>query len=201
MWSPESRDRYHQRVSFESGRPAAHFRGDAAVLRGGAAGSISGALAVAAHGWASGAMAPDSGALTLLIAGCAAVGALTAGVRSLRTTAVGLVGALVGGQLLGHLAMSWGAGGGHHHQQSVWTPSMLLAHIVAAIAAAVVILGAEAAYRIVTAVMARVLPVPVVLPVLAGPPALPIEHRDRIVLRLFAADALRTRGPPVLVRG
>ncbi|MFI6868868.1 hypothetical protein [Nocardia sp. NPDC050406] len=188
-------------MSFVSGRSSAHFRSDAAVLRGGAAGSVSGALAVAAHGWASGAMAPDSGALTLLIAGCAAVGAVTAGVRSLRTTALGLVAALVGGQLLGHLSMSWGGGGQHHHHQSVWTPSMLMAHIVAAIAAAVVILGAEAAYRIVTAVVARVLPVPVVLPVPSGPPTLPIEHRDRIVPRIFAADTFRTRGPPVLVRG
>ncbi|NNH69559.1 hypothetical protein HLB23_06700 [Nocardia uniformis] len=188
-------------MSFESGRSTAHFRSDAAVLRGGAAGSISGALAVAAHGWASGAAVPDSNAVTLLIAGSAVVGALTAGVGALRTTALGLVAALVGGQLLGHLSMSWSGGGGHHHHQSLWTPSMLAAHVVGAIVAAVLILGAEAAYRITTTVLARVLPAPVVLPVRSGPPALPIEHRDRVVLRIFAADTFRTRGPPVLVRG
>lgn len=147
-------------------------------------------------------MAPSSGALTLLIAGSAVVGALTAGVGALRTTALGLVAALVGGQLLGHLSMSWSGGGGsHHHHQSLWTPSMLAAHTVGAIVAAMLILGAEAAYRIATTVLARVLPAPVALPVLSGPPALPIEHRDRVVLRIFAADTFRTRGPPVLVRG
>lgn len=78
---------------------------------------------------------------------------------------------------------------------------MLAAHLVAACAAAVVILGAEAAYRIGTTVLAWALPRPIALPVLTGPPLLPIPHRDLVVLRIFAADVFRTRGPPLLVRG
>lgn len=174
------------------------------MLRGGSAGSISGALAVAAHGWISGAAPLESEALTLLVAASAAVGALVAGIGVLRTTRLGLVAALLGGQLLGHFAMLWGApGGGHHghHQASVWSPAMLAAHLSAACVAAVVILGAEAAYRIVSGVLTWALPVPISLPVLSGPPALPIPHRDRVVLRVLAADAFRTRGPPAFVRG
>ncbi|MFE3697677.1 hypothetical protein ACFXO7_07360 [Nocardia tengchongensis] len=191
-------------MSFESGRPTAQFRSDAAVLRGGGAGSVSGALAMAAHGWISGASPLESGPLTLLVAASAAVGAAVAGVHALRATALGLVVALTGGQLLGHFAMMWGSPGSMHHMHhsaSMWSPAMLAAHIVAACAAAVVILGAEAAYRIGTMVLARVLPLPIALPVLSGPPLLPIAHRDLVVLRIFAADVFRTRGPPALVRG
>ncbi|QLY33028.1 hypothetical protein [Nocardia huaxiensis] len=190
-------------MSFESGRPSAHVRSDAAVLRGGAAGLVSGALAVAAHGWISGAAPPESGPLTLLIAVSAAVGALVSGVNALRTTWLGLVAALVGGQLLGHVSMMWGSPGQshhHHHSAGMWSPAMLAAHTVAAVFAAVVIVGAEAAYRIVTTVLSWVLPIPLALPVPAGPAALPIGHRDRVVLRVLAADAFRTRGPPALVR-
>lgn len=78
---------------------------------------------------------------------------------------------------------------------------MLAAHVSAACVAAVVILGAEGAYRVASTVLAWALPVPISLPVLFGPPALPIAHRDRVVLRVLAADAFRTRGPPAFVRG
>ncbi|MFD7841467.1 hypothetical protein ACFV4K_00825 [Nocardia sp. NPDC059764] len=191
-------------MSFESGRRTAQFRSDAAVLRGGAAGSVSGALAMAAHGWISGAAPLESGPLTLLVAASAAVGAAVASVHALRSTVAGLVVALIGGQLLGHFAMMWGSPGRMHHTHhnaSMWSPAMLAAHVTAACVAAVVILGAEAAYRIGTTVLARVLPLPVSLPVLSGPPRLPIAHRDLVVLRIFAADVFRTRGPPALVRG
>ncbi|MEV6770237.1 hypothetical protein AB0N05_16605 [Nocardia sp. NPDC051030] len=191
-------------MSSPSGRSTAQSRSDAGVLRGGAAGLLSGALAVAAHGWISGAAPLESGPLTLLVLASAAVGALVTGVGALRTTWLGLVLALVCGQMLGHFAMMWGSPGSshhHHHHASMWSPAMLAAHITAAVAAAVVILGAEAAYRIGTTVLSWVLPVPVSLPVLSGPPALPIRHRDRVVLRIFAADAFHTRGPPARVRG
>ncbi|WP_309230725.1 hypothetical protein [Nocardia sp. SYP-A9097] len=191
-------------MSFESGRSTAYNRSDAAVLRGGSAGSLSGALAVAAHGWTSGAAPLESGALTLLVAASAAVGALVAGVGALRTTWFGLVVALIGGQLLGHFSMMWGSPGSsgqHHHQHaSMWSPAMLAAHVTAACVTAVLILGAEAAYRVAGTVLAWALPVPISLPVLTGPPQLPIAHRDRVVLRVLAADAFRTRGPPALVR-
>ncbi|GAB2508575.1 hypothetical protein [Nocardia heshunensis] len=192
------------------GRFTAQKRSDAAVLRGGAAGSLSGALAVAAHGWISGAEPLASGPLMLLIAASAAVGAAVAGVKSLRTTTLGLVTALLAGQLLGHFSMMWGSPGHRMsmpgdsmrmHHASMWSPAMLAAHLTAACVAAVVILGAEAAYRIGTTVLAWALPVPISLPAQVGPPRLPIEHRDRVVLRVFAADACHTRGPPAFVRG
>ncbi|WP_067535202.1 hypothetical protein [Nocardia crassostreae] len=191
-------------MSFESGRSTAPARSDAAVLRGGAAGSVSGALAVAAHGWISGAAPLESGPLTLLVLASMGVGALVPRIGALRSTGLGLVLALVGGQLLGHFSMMWGSPGSshhHHHQASMWSPAMLAAHLTAAVAAAIVILGAEAAYRITSTALAWVLPAPVAVPVLAGPPQLPIAHRDRVVLRILAADAFRTRGPPVFVRG
>ncbi len=192
------------RVKTRSGRSRAHSRSDAAVLRGGAAGSVSGALAVAAHGFVSGAAPLETGPLTLLVAASAAVGATVASVNALRSTALGLVVALIGGQMLGHFSMMWGSPGhsSHmHHHASMWSPAMLGAHIVGACVAAVVILGAEAAYRIGTTVLAWALPLPISLPVLSGPPRLPIAHRDLVVLRIFAADVFRTRGPPALVRG
>ncbi|UGT45476.1 hypothetical protein LTV02_19705 [Nocardia yamanashiensis] len=190
-------------MSSETGRRSAHIRSDAAVLRGGATGLVSGALAVAAHGWVSGAAPLESGPLSLLVAASAAVGGVVAGVGVFRSTWLGLVVALIGGQLLGHFSMMWGSPGASHHQHhnaGMWSPAMLAAHITAAIFAAVVIVGAEAAYRIGTTVLSWVLPVPISLPVLSGPPKLPIEHRDRVVLRIFAADVFRTRGPPTLVR-
>ncbi|QIS24568.1 hypothetical protein [Nocardia terpenica] len=183
------------------GRTAAQARSRRAAVarfRGGSAGSVSGALSIAAHGWASGGMPLESGTLALLVAACTVVGALVSGVGPLRSTVFGLITALVGGQLLGHTTMSVGMV--HmHHGTSMWTPTMLAAHLVAAVCAAVVILGAEAAYRIGTAVLARALPVLRGTPAIAGP-LLRITHRDRVILRVLAADTLRTRGPPALVR-
>ncbi|MBF6326983.1 hypothetical protein IU452_00460 [Nocardia transvalensis] len=177
---------------------AAHSRRAAvARLRGGSAGSVSGALSVAAHGWASDGMSLQSSTVALLAAGSMIVGALVVGLGPLRSTAIGLVAALVGGQLLGHTSMSVGM---MHHAKSVWTPTMVTAHILATVCAAIVILGAEAAYRIGTGVLSRVLPVLLHTPPIPGPPCYRITHRDRVILRIFAADTFRTRGPPLPVR-
>ncbi|WP_280273957.1 hypothetical protein [Nocardia wallacei] len=170
-----------------------------ARLRGGSAGSVSGALSVAAHGWASGGMPVGTATVALLVAACTVVGALVAGLRPLRHTRSALAAALVGGQLLGHAVLSFGMAG-MSHGESMWTPVMLCAHIAAALCAAVVIHAAEAAYRIGTA-LSRVLPKLLRSPVIAGPRLLRTAHRDRVILRVFAADAFRTRGPPLLVRG
>ncbi|BCK53784.1 hypothetical protein [Nocardia wallacei] len=172
-------------------------RAAAARLRGGSAGSVSGALSVAAHGWASGGMPVGTTTVALLVAACTVVGALVAGLGPLRHTRSGLGVALVGGQLLGHAVLSFG---GMSHGESMWTPVMLCAHLAAALCAAFVIHAAEAAYRIGTA-LSRVLPKLLRSPVIAGPAALRITHRDRVVLRVFAAEVFRTRGPPVPVRG
>ncbi|WP_084510687.1 hypothetical protein [Nocardia lijiangensis] len=185
-------------MSIEFDRSAAGRRSAVARLRGGSAGAISGTVSIAAHGWASGGMAPDSTTLALLTAASAVVGALVAGLAPLRDTAAGLITALVGGQLLGHVAMGFSSGHLHHGDAQL-TPQMLAAHIVAACVAAVVIRGAEAAYRIGTAILARVLPVRHRVPVIPDPAPLRTTHRDRVILRILAAETLRTRGPPRLV--
>ncbi|WP_280496418.1 hypothetical protein [Nocardia farcinica] len=169
--------------------------GAVARLRGGSAGAISATVSIAAHGWASAGAAPDSTTLALLTGAAAVVGALVAGLAPLRDTAAGLVAALVAGQLLGHITL--GAASGHlHHGDPQLSWRMLLAHLVAAVAAAIVIRGAEAAYRIGTAVLARVLPRRPSPPVLDDDAPLRTRYRERLVLRVFAARALRTRAPP-----
>ncbi|MEV0297760.1 hypothetical protein [Nocardia sp. NPDC050710] len=186
-------------MSIEFGRSAAGSRGAVARLRGGSAGAISGAISIAAHSWASGGVAPGSTTLALLAAASVVIGALVAGLAPLRDTSSGLVAALVGGQLLGHLTMGFSSGHMHHGDAQL-TPQMITAHIVAACVAALVIRGAEAAYRIGTAVLARVLPVRHRAPAIPDPAPLRTTHRDRVILRIFAAESLRTRGPPLTVR-
>ncbi|QIS15075.1 hypothetical protein [Nocardia arthritidis] len=186
-------------MSFQVGRAVAAQRGATARLRGAAAGTTSGAISVAAHGWASGGMAPDGTTFALLTAAAAVIGALVAGLAPLRDTSVGLVAALVGGQLLGHLTMGFSSGHMHHGDAQL-TPAMLTAHLVAAVVAAVLIRGAEAAYRIGCAVLSRVLPLRYHPPAVIGPASLRSAHRDRVILRIFAAETLRTRGPPISVR-
>ncbi|KIA63810.1 hypothetical protein FG87_17065 [Nocardia vulneris] len=189
---------YYQRVNNEFDRAAAGQRSAVARVRGASAGAISGTISVAAHGWASGGMPPSGTTLTLLAGTAALIGALVAGLAPLRDTATGLVAALVAGQLLGHLTM--GLGSGHlHHGDAQLTPAMLTAHILAAVVAAAVIRGAETAYRAGTAVLRRVLPPRRVRPFLPEPAPLRTTHRDRVILRIFAAESLRTRAPPVAV--
>ncbi|QBS45805.1 hypothetical protein [Nocardia sp. CS682] len=185
-------------MSIEFGRSTAEHRGAVAWVRGGSAGAISGTISVAAHGWASGGMPPDSTTLVLLAAAAAVIGALVAGLAPLRDTSVGLITALVAGQLLGHFTMGFNSGHLHHGDAQL-TPTMLTAHVLAAMAAALLIRGAETAYRTGTAVLFRVLRSPRSAPVLADPAPLRTTHRDRVILRVLAAASLRTRGPPLTV--
>ncbi len=143
-------------------------------------------------------MPPDTTTLALLAAASAVVGALVAGLAPLRESSAGLVAALVAGQLLGHFTM--GINSGHmHHGDAQLTPTMLTAHLFAALVASVVIRGAEAAYQAGTAVLCRVLPVRHIPPVVADRAPLRTDHRDRVILRVFTAESLRTRGPPLPV--
>jgi len=142
-------------------------------------------------------MAPNCTTLTLLAAASAVVGALVAGIPSLRDSSIGLVVVLVAGQLLGHLTMGWSSGHMHHGDAQL-SPGMFAAHIIAAIFAAMVIRGAEAACRIGCAVLSRVLPMRYHPPAISGPVPVRFTQRDRVVLRTFAAESLRTRGPPLV---
>ncbi|WP_067860362.1 hypothetical protein [Nocardia shimofusensis] len=176
-------------------RSAAWRRDAVARLRGGSAGAVSGAVSIAAHGWAAATAAPGSSTLALLAAASAVVGALVAGIGPLRDTTSGLVAALIAGQLLGHVTLGFGSGHPQHGADPMsW--QMLVAHLLAALFAAIVIRGAEAAYRIGTTVLARVLPLRRELPVHVEPVPLRTRYRDRVILRVFAARALRTRAPP-----
>ncbi|WP_336081027.1 hypothetical protein [Nocardia sp. SSK8] len=181
----------------EFARTAAPSRAVGARLRGACAGSMSGALSLAAHGLAGGGALPGSTTVALLAAVSALIGALVAGIGPLRNGAVGLAAVLLGGQLLGHTTMSW-SGHSQHGADSLGL-GMLSAHLVAAIVAAVVILGAEAAYRFGSAVLARILPLRYRTPRIPDPVPLRLVHRDRVILRIFAAHALRTRGPPLAI--
>ncbi|MEU8899021.1 hypothetical protein [Nocardia sp. NPDC048505] len=186
-------------MKIEFGRTVAGSRDAVARVRGAAAGSISGTVSIAAHGWASGGMAPEGSTLMLLAAASAVIGALVAGIAPLRDTSGGLIAALVAGQLLGHCTM--GVSSGHmQHGDAQLTPAMLTAHVAAAVLAAFVIRGAEATYRIGTAVLSRVLPALVRAPAIPEPAPLRTTHRDRVILRVLAAETLRTRGPPLTAR-
>ncbi|MGW0179587.1 hypothetical protein [Nocardia sp. NPDC003345] len=181
------------RIRFGSAPGAGHR--DAARVRGAVAGLISGAVSVAAHGWAAPTAVPDSTAIMLLAAASAALGALVAGLRPLRTGAAGLPAALTAGQLLGHICLGWGSGHLHHGDLQL-TPGMIAAHIVVAGVAALIVRGAEAAYRAAVAALARLLPVLTRLPIVAGPRLSRRTHRDRVVPRILVLGAVGTRGPP-----
>ncbi|MEV0332293.1 hypothetical protein [Nocardia sp. NPDC050717] len=178
-------------------RTAAPSRALGARLRGGCAGSMSGALALAAHGVASGGGLPGSTTVVLLAAVAAVIGALVSGFGPLRSGTVGLAVVLLAGQLLGHTTMSW-SGHGHHAQDSLGL-GMLLAHTIAAVVAALIILGVEAASRIGGAALARLLPLRYRSPRIPAPAPLRLVHRDRVILRILAATTLRTRGPPLAI--
>ncbi|WP_433200841.1 hypothetical protein ACQP1G_09235 [Nocardia sp. CA-107356] len=184
-------------MSIEFGPAAAGQRSAVARVRGACAGSISAAISVAAHGWASGGMAPSGTTLVLLAAASAVVGALVAGIASLRDSSIGLVVVLITGQLHGHLTMGWSSGHMHHGDAQL-SPGMVAAHLLAAMCAAMVIRGAEAAYRIGCSVLSRVVPMRYHPPAIPGPVPLRLTHRDRVILRVFAAESLRTRGPPLV---
>lgn len=181
------------RIRFGSTRRVDH-RG-AARVRGAAAGLISGAVSVAAHGWAAETSPPDGTALVLLVLTSAAVGALIAGLHLLRTGTAGLTAALLAGQLLGHISLGWGSGHLHHGDLQL-TPAMLAAHFLVAGAAATVVRGAEFAYRVVATALARLVPIAPRPPVVPDPPLLRDLHRDRVVAWVLAADSGRTRAPP-----
>ena len=132
----------------------------AAPLRGGAVGSVTAALAVAAHGMAGGGW-PDGTALTLLVVVSIGTGAMTAVPR--RSTV--LLPALMGGQTLAHLALSLGNMPGMLHSHSLLPSTAMIAfHAAASMVAALLIAAAERLYgpitSIVRAVLALLIPLP-----------------------------------------
>ena len=137
--------------------------GSAAPLRGGAVGTVTAALAVAAHGMAGGGYLSGSG-LALLIVVSLDVGAMTAVPR--RSTV--LLPALMGGQLLAHTALSLsdmaGMSGSSHSHSLLPSVAMIGFHAAASLVAALLIAAAERLYgpitSIVRAVLALLTPLP-----------------------------------------
>ena len=121
-------------------------------MRGVAAGLLTAALAVAAHGVGGGGVPP--GATTALLAVLAAtVGAsATTAPRAGRPSA--LFGLLAGGQLLGHLVLS---AAGHHHAESSAPPAaaMLAAHLLAIVVGAALITTGDTAVACAVSCSAR----------------------------------------------
>jgi hypothetical protein len=165
----------------------------AARLRSTAAGLLTAALAVAAHGVGSG--APPTGAATAQLAVLAAtVGALAGTIRH-ATDARVLVGLLAAGQLIGHVMLS---AVGHIHASATAPPgaAMLTAHVVAiAIGALLIAAGDRLARAVSRAVRAAVR---IVCPPMAAAPATATGTADQpLRSALLLAASVSHRGPPV----
>ena len=165
----------------------------AARLRGTAAGLLTGALAVAAHGVGSG-VAPTGAATAQLAVLAATVGALAGTIRK-ATDARVLLGLLATGQLLGHLMLS---AVGHSHAPIASPPggAMLAAHLVAIAAGAVLIAAVDrlcrAMSRAVRAAVRTVGP-----PVVAAPVLFASAADQPLRSALLLAASVSHRGPPV----
>ncbi|OZD06941.1 hypothetical protein CH275_06930 [Rhodococcus sp. 06-235-1A] len=133
----------------------------AAPLRGGAVGTVTAALAVAAHGMAGGGY-PDGSALALLAVVSIGIGAMTALPR--RSTVLLLL-ALMAGQLFTHIALSLSDMTGMLHSHSLLPSTAMIGfHAAASVVAALMIASAERLYgpitSIVRAVLALLTPLP-----------------------------------------
>ncbi|OBG86862.1 hypothetical protein A5699_20360 [Mycobacterium sp. E802] len=162
----------------------------AAGLRGTAVGSLTAALAVAAHGMAGGSLPTGAVAAQLAIL-AVTLGTIAATVA--RANRVAVLWLLLGaGQLLAHLLM---AATSHSHDS--WPgPTMFGAHVVAvSLGAALIACGARlsaAVSRVVRAVAAERGPVPVpTVRALADGADQPLHSA------LFLAASVSHRGPPV----
>ncbi len=163
----------------------------AARLRGVAAGLLTAALAVAAHGIADSA-APSGAAAVLLAVLAGTVGGLATTIRRTADVRV-LFCLLAGGQLVGHLMLS---AAGHHHGESASPgPAMLVAHAMAVVAGALLIAAGDrlcGAVSRVLEVAARV----VATPIPSRPVTISTADQPLRSVLLLAASVSH-RGPPV----
>ncbi len=164
----------------------------AARLRGVAAGLLTVALAVAAHGTAGHAV-PSGTAVALLAVLAATVGGLTATMSRASDPRV-LLAVLVAGQLVGHMMLTFA---GHSHGAAAAPgAAMLTAHALAVVAGAALITTGDRLCREVS----RVLEVTVraVVPPIPAKPYVFVacaDHPARSTLLLAAS--VSHRGPPV----
>jgi hypothetical protein len=157
-----------------------------ARMRGGFVGGASGAVSIAAHAAAGGAVPGQSAAVLLLLASVA-VGAVAAGTR------LPVIAVLAAGQVVGHLALALEFG--HMHVPS---PAMVAAHIAAVGVAAFLITGAERGCRIALAALHRLVPRGYNAPPVRSRITPCVAHRPHTRRVLLPAAGLGTRGPPVV---
>lgn len=159
-------------------------------MRGVAAGLLTAALAVAAHGFAAG-VAPSGTAAALLAVLAATVGGLATTVGRAADVRV-LTGLLATGQLVGHVLLTVA---GHGHGQAIARGSaMLSAHALAVVGGAVLISAADRLCRAVSRVV-QVAVRAVVAPV--APEPLVVSHADHPQRSaLLLAASVSHRGPP-----
>ena len=159
------------------------------TLRGLAVGSLTAALALAAHGAAD--AVPGSGAAAVLLALLAGgFGALASALERAAEPAV-LAALLAAGQAAGHLML---AAAGHSHAPVPGGP-MLAAHLLAVVVGALLITGAERLCRALSTVLGaggtRRTPPPVLRAIWALPrPDHPLQSR------FLVAVSISHRGPP-----
>jgi hypothetical protein len=160
----------------------------ASRIRGTAAGALTAALAVAAHGM-SGGMLPTGGLIALLVVLSATFGLLTATLSRADDGRV-LAGLLSVGQLAGHLLLSAGHGHGR------LSPAMLACHAAAVIAAAAAIaLGGRLAAALSRTARAAVRTASV--PPMSAPAIVATQADQPLRSALLLATSVSHRGPPV----
>ena len=157
-----------------------------------AAGLLTAALAVAAHGVA-GSGAPTGTAVVLLAVLAATVGALAATIA--RTADVACCSAcLRRGQLVGHLMLSVA---GHSHGGSTSpAPAMLVAHALAVAVGAILIAAGDRLCRTVSRAI-EVARRAVVPPIPSRPMVVTVGADQPLRSALLLAASMSHRGPPV----
>jgi hypothetical protein len=165
----------------------------AARIRGAAAGLLTFALAVAAHGVGGGALSGGAAAAALGIL-ATTIGVLAATLARAAEARV-LVGLLAVGQLLGHAILG---AAGHHHTLTTAPPAaaMLIAHLSAVAAGAALIAAGDRLCRAVCRAVRAV--VRIVCPPVAVMPVAPARRADQpLRSALLLAASVSHRGPPV----
>jgi hypothetical protein len=149
----------------------------------------------AAHA-AAGGHVPNGGSAIVLLLACATVGAAAGGASldGRRTGFLGMVAALCGGQLLGHLALA--VDSGHHSEHGLLlTAPMLAMHVAGAIAVALVIGLVEYLYIVSSSVL-RWLRLFAARHARRWPSAVPMSTPSVVLQPILISCGLGMRAPP-----
>ncbi|MGI5218773.1 hypothetical protein [Nocardia sp. CA-290969] len=164
------------------------------VLRGVSVGALSSCVTVAGHRAGGGALPSETAGLLMLIV-CSAAGCVAGAARGPSRSR--LMAALVGAQVLGHLALTFAD---LHRHVAVVDERMLGAHLLAVVAGAYLVHGAERGMRWAVSALRRAVAAAMRIPVdpALWAPGTPV-YRARVTLRPVDLSGAGTRGPPVTV--